>query len=62
MSLHDLMIELKGGGHFGHEGRPGKRGGSLPKSGGGETTTPKKAGQNFFNKVKVIVRKLPNIE
>lgn len=35
MSLNKLFVELKAQGNWGHAGRPGKRGGSLPKGGGG---------------------------
>lgn len=41
MSLDDLMVELKARGNFGHKGRPGKRGGSLSKSGNGSSPIPK---------------------
>lgn len=34
MSLDKLFSELKSQGFHGHAGRPGKRGGSLPKGGG----------------------------
>lgn len=33
MSLDELFSKLKARGNFGHAGRPGKRGGSLPKGG-----------------------------
>lgn len=39
--LEDLMIELKARGNFGHAGRPGKHGGSAPKSGGGSSSSKK---------------------
>lgn len=37
MSIEDLFKALKSQGFHGHEGRPGKRGGSLPKGGGGSS-------------------------
>lgn len=40
MSIGDLFSKLKARGNFGHAGRPGKRGGSLPKGGGGSFDSP----------------------
>jgi hypothetical protein len=48
-TLNDLKQTLKGGagsGHRGHDGRPGKRGGSSPGGGGGATS-----GDGFNNTV-----------
>ncbi|RJR10107.1 hypothetical protein C4588_03995 [Candidatus Parcubacteria bacterium] len=44
MSLDNLFSSLKARGNWGHGGRPGKRGGSLPKSGSAGGLIPKPGG------------------
>lgn len=64
MSLDKLFSELKSQGFHGHAGRPGKRGGSLPKGGGGiseKVLTALQTTRNVINK-KVIDKELSDTD